>query len=41
MTEPKSQFTRYAFGYSDQKPDRYFWIALGFAVAVVLVGALA
>ena len=34
--EPKSELTRYAFGYSDKKPGAAFWIILGLMVAYVL-----
>lgn len=36
MDGPKSSFTRYAFGYSDEKPGADYWIVL----AVVTVGAV-
>lgn len=25
MKRPRDQFSQYAFGHSDKKPDRYFW----------------
>lgn len=36
MTEPKGQLARYAFGYPNKKPDRYFWVPLILMVLYVL-----
>lgn len=37
MTEgPKSEWARYAFGYSDKKPGRWFWIIHGLMIAYVV-----
>lgn len=30
--EPKSELARYAFGYSDKKPGKSYWIILGLMV---------
>lgn len=30
---PKSDFARYAFGYSDRKPRLTYWIAIGAIIA--------
>lgn len=34
---PRSEFARYAYGYSDKKPGLAFWIIQG----IVLLGAVA
>ncbi len=33
--EPQSELARYAFGFSDKKPSRVFWIIQGVMVAVI------
>lgn len=33
---PKSDFCRYAYGWSDKKPDRSFWLMLGVLAALAL-----
>lgn len=37
---PKSDFTRYAFGYSDKKPGWSFWFVTAIMVVTILVGVL-
>jgi len=36
MSEPNGQITRYAFGYSDERPSFMFMILIGVASIVVL-----
>ena len=37
---PKSEFSRYAFGYSDEKPSLSFWIAPAIMVITLVVAYL-
>ena len=36
MKEPKSELARYAFGYSDKKPSKTFWIIFAIIVGIVI-----
>ena len=38
--EPKSDWARYAFGYSDKKPGASFWIIHGAMVALIIMYGL-
>jgi hypothetical protein len=33
---PRSQLARYAFGWSDEKPDAIFWLIIGCMFAYVV-----
>ncbi len=33
---PRSDFARYAFGWSDKKPDKVFWLIIGGMCAYVV-----
>lgn len=37
--QPRSQLARYAFGYSDKKPSKSFWIIHALMLVYVLVSA--
>lgn len=37
---PKSEFSRYAYGWSDQKPHWTFWLAPGLMLATVVIALL-
>jgi hypothetical protein len=38
--EPRSELARYAFGYSDKKPGRTFWVSLTIMVVYILYKAI-
>jgi hypothetical protein len=35
---PKSDFNRYAFGYTDKKPGKSFWIIHTILILVIIIG---
>lgn len=36
MKEPRGELARYAFGYSDKKPGKTFWIILAVMIVYIL-----
>jgi hypothetical protein len=40
MNEPRDEFTRYAFGFSDRKPGLAWWLVQAAVCALALYGCV-